>query len=190
MAWGDEVHVSRVTGSMSARREEFALRKRSERVVVGPNAGFTSALSLLTAAASYVLWQRHAEALGKVRWRRLPVVRQFDDLIFGGSGTRLGGSTTKASTKGTRAQQGPVRSRETAGKAAAAAAQARAAASAAPAPRPAAPAAPAPATAAAPRSTGAAPAKPSAAGASKAASKVGTMHARHASAMQARMAMG
>lgn len=130
MAWDDEVKTSRVESALAQSRTVHQARQLKEPIKPKPTAGPAAALVLVGVATGHVLWKRHSEAVKRVQWRNLPLVRMFDELIFGHSATRLGPTKKAASHKKTSSSSSS--GRQSAAKAAAAAAQARAAASQAP----------------------------------------------------------
>uniref|UniRef100_A0A7R9V7H4 Uncharacterized protein n=1 Tax=Chlamydomonas euryale TaxID=1486919 RepID=A0A7R9V7H4_9CHLO len=125
MTWADDVKETRVQAALSASREAYLERLCKARVRSKPIASPGSAVVLLGAAACHLLWRQHSLTLRNVQWRSMPLLRQFDELIFGRSGTRLGAKGSKPVSK---AATGSNRSRQSAAKAASSAAQARAAA--------------------------------------------------------------
>ena len=117
---------------------ERSLKRRNRPVPVRENAGPFQAIAFISVAASYLLFQRHRRQLAAIQWRQLPVLKQFNILLFGSGGTKLQASKGQPqSTKQRKAKAAkPLSAGPTPAQAAGAAAAARSEAAAAPQPGP------------------------------------------------------
>ena len=95
MAWGEEVHESRLAQSLSEARVSRSLKRRNRSVPVTHNSGPIPAIAAVIAAASWLLFQRNRKTIEAMEWRQLPIVKQFNMLVFGSGGTKLGKVSTK-----------------------------------------------------------------------------------------------
>ena len=91
MTWSDDVHASRLAQSLSTARVERSLKRRNRPVVVQENSPSpVPAIAIIASVASVILLQRHRSAWEAIKWRQLPLVKQFYALVFGSGGTKLG----------------------------------------------------------------------------------------------------
>jgi hypothetical protein len=95
MTWSDEVHTSRLIQTLSQTRADRALRRKGSPIPVTENTNLLTSVFLLAATSCAFAAKRYADRLQDVQWVQLPVLKQFHDLIFGDSVTKLKGSKPK-----------------------------------------------------------------------------------------------
>jgi hypothetical protein len=81
MGWSQDVHESRTRASIAQARQDYRLQRRGYAVPLRPDAKPAPFVSMVAALASLVWWRKEGRRLRGRDWRRLPLVRQFYELL-------------------------------------------------------------------------------------------------------------
>lgn len=79
--WSEEVHQNRVLAAVTTARQESRLKKNGAKVPVTPNQGSGGFLVAVGAVVGLVGFRLYERQLRQIKWKQLPVIRQFHQLL-------------------------------------------------------------------------------------------------------------
>mmetsp|Transcript_5451 Transcript_5451/g.12074 ORF Transcript_5451/g.12074 Transcript_5451/m.12074 type:complete len:200 (+) Transcript_5451:166-765(+) len=107
MGWSEEVHQSRVSNALREARIDLRLKRKGlendnmETASLGPFA------ALVGAAVSLIVLHSNKKKIQSIRWKELPVLKQFHQLIYGTGSSKAGSKSAARAANAGKAAASP-----------------------------------------------------------------------------------